>query len=1019
MALQGTGATAGSMPDTAEWELVRQKEARPARGLPWDSRSSKTLFDEVLRRPRIDPEDEAEGPDFEAHFSASPLLVSRWQRLLRALHRDALQELAYGRTFLFLPVLLGLGAIWWFTRPQDLPRLPIFLTFCAAGVVWLRVRYRHPVLAAVCGIATLGLAGMLLADVQTARLDTIIIDSAVTTVVRGKVVSVEPNADGNQRYVIALHQTRYPSLKRMPQQVALLARGKHVPFNPGDWIEGKARLSPPSGPALPGLNDFAFASYFAGTGAIGYFYQPPKPFLPGPEIAPPDFWERAGIKLDETTQELRNGISDRIRAIVPGDAGAFAVAIVTGERRGLSEEANNDLRVSGLAHIISISGLHMALAGGLFFVGIRRLLSLVPGMAEARSIKKIAAAGAIATTTGYFLISGYDIAAQRAYLMMVIMLSAAFFDRPVLSLRNAALAAILVILLSPSQVMGPSLQMSFAATFALIAGFDLWRQRPRMPPILPAIPALTVLKPLMTLVSGILMTSALGGFSTAMFSAAHFHRVGLHGLEANLLAAPLMSMLVMPAAMIGVLLMPFGLDQWPIQLMGLGLEGVLMIASKVASWGTGFTFGRFEWWFLPVSATGLLILTLMKTRLRLIGVAMMLMAFGYEAIKTDPPLPDLAISEDGQLFALFRTDDRHLLTIATNKKRPPSFVFNQWRSVLDIADPIAPEILPKLAAVEMETSQQGAGKSEDKARETTRAGKTKTGGQKTKGREPVEPQQAMAEMTTAKEKADEKTDLFHCRTDAFCLARLSNGWSVSLVQNRDYSQAACALSDLIVSTHAGRDAECKAPMVSTIPAEHTETTVTREPTEDATGADVEIERIMADGDMLPSDNSSPSVRSQTISRTQAGDISAASATTVPGQGVAVPTDSHVKGGASNSDQNSPSRIEAGEPLAFLQTEKAANAGLMPSRPPKVLTRNDLRRFGAMEITLGDPATRTLHIVTAFQNQYRPWTRHRYFDWRSNRYDRPDGTAYENVPSAASDDVQSGAGDVSELSDSDE
>ncbi|KAA3509062.1 ComEC family competence protein [Agrobacterium vitis] len=762
MALQGTKATAGSMPDTAEWELVRQKEARPARGSPWDRRASKTLFDEVLRRADIKPEDEAEAPDFEGHFSASPLLVSRWQRLLRALHQDALQELAYGRTFLFLPVLLGLGAIWWFTRPQDLPRLPIFLTFCAAGVVWLRVRYRHPVLAAICGIATLGLAGMLLADVQTARLDTIIIDSAVTTVVRGKVVSVEPNADGNQRYVIALHQTRFPSLKRMPQQVALLARGAHVPFNPGDWIEGRARLSPPSGPALPGLNDFAFASYFAGTGAIGYFYQPPKSFMPGPEIAPPDFWERAGIRLDETTQELRNGISDRIRAIVPGDAGAFAVAIVTGERRGLSEEANNDLRVSGLAHIISISGLHMALAGGLFFVGIRRLLSLVPGMAEARSIKKIAAAGAIATTTGYFLISGYDIAAQRAYLMMVIMLSAAFFDRPVLSLRNAALAAILVIILSPSQVMGPSLQMSFAATFALIAGFDLWRQRPRLPPILPAIPALTVLKPFMTLVSGILMTSALGGFSTAMFSAAHFHRVGLHGLEANLLAAPLMSMLVMPAAMIGVLLMPFGLDQWPIQLMGLGLEGVLMIASKVASWGAGFTFGRFEWWFLPVSATGLLILTLMKTRLRLIGAAMMLTAFGYEAIKTDPPLPDLAITEDGQLFALFRTDDRHVLTVATNKRRPPGFVFNQWRSVLDIADPIAPEILPKLTSVEMEKDQQGA-------RQTTRDGKTKTktGGQKAKGREPVEPQQAMAEMMAAKEKADKKPDLFHCRTDAF------------------------------------------------------------------------------------------------------------------------------------------------------------------------------------------------------------------------------------------------------------
>jgi len=925
------------MPDTAEWELVRE-EARPAGPVsPRRSRASTGLFDEVLRRPAV----EAEDAEDDEGYGSPALQISTWRRLGQGLIADIRQELLHGRPFLFLPVLIGLGSIWWFTRPQDLPRLPILLAFCAAGLVWVRVRFRHPMLGLAFGIATVGLSGMLLADAETWRLGTVIIDSPVTTVIRGRVLSSEPNASGNQRYVIALQQTRFPSLKRMPQQVALLARGRHDLLKPGDWMEGRARLSPPSGPALPGLNDFAFASYFEGIGAIGYFYQPPKRIEPDASAASLGLIERAGNVFQETTEDVRNAISDRIRFLVPGDSGAFAVAIVTGERRGLSDKANNDLRVSGLAHIISISGLHMALAGGLFFVGIRRLLSLVPGMAEAWPIKKTAAAGAIATTTGYFLISGYDIAAQRAYLMMVIMLSAAFFDRPVLSLRNAALAAFLVILLSPSQVMGPSLQMSFAATFALIAGFDLWRRRPRLPALLPPIPLLAPLKPLGTAVVGSLMTSALGGVSTAIFSAAHFHRVGLHGLEANLFAAPIISMLVMPAAMIGVLLMPFGLDRWPIEAMGLGLDAVLAIARQVATWGAGFTFGRFEWWFLPLSATGLMVLALMKTRLRLIGLAMMLTAFVYEAVKSDPPLPNLAVTEDGQLFAILRQGDRNMVTAATNRAKPPGFVFSQWRSVIDIADPVPPEMLIKPASAG-EPAEKGKAKPPKKNRE----------------REQTEPQQALAEMQTAKAKAATQTDIFHCRSDGFCIARLSNGWTVSLVQNRDFAQAACQLSDLVVAPQVG-------------------------------SAQIEAAKTDSDQvgrhDMRAKQGNPP--KSDVYTACMPTSRSALTSITPARRETA--EDEALSSQEELAQTEPASQAEFGQNVLASSTQEAQQPTASTSRSaPVVLTRDTLRHFGAMEITLGDPVARKLHIQTAFNGEYRPWTRHRYFDWRKNIYEKP-------------------------------
>jgi competence protein ComEC len=714
-------------------------------------------------------------------YRASPLGTSKWRRFADALRSNAEQELLYGRAFLFLPVFLGLGAIWWFSRPLDLAAAPIVLTCVVCAIVWKRTRFHQPALAAILAVSGLAMAGMVLADLETVRLDTIILDGPVTTLVKGRVISTETNARGHQRYVIALEETSKPRLKRMPQQVALLARGKHVAFKPGDRIEGRARLSPPSGPALPGLNDFAQSSYFTGTGAIGYFYQPPiasKTILYGSV----SLWQSSMQGFSDTTQMVRNAISDRIRFWVPGDAGAFGAAIVTGERRGLSNKASEDLRVSGLAHIISISGLHMALAGGLFFVGIRRALSLVPGLAEILSVKKIAAAGAIATTTGYFLISGYEIAAQRAYLMMVIMLSAAFFDRPVLSLRNTALAAILVVVISPSQVMGPSLQMSFAATFALIAGFDLWRQRPKLPPILPEIAILRPLKPVAKVIGGILMTSALGGFSTAMFSAAHFHRVGLHGLEANLFASPIISMVVMPFAMIGVLVMPFGLEEWPLRAMGLGLDGVLAISSHISAWGSGYTFGRFEWWFLPVSSIGLLVLTLLKTRLRTIGAMMIAIACGYEALKSAPPLPDLVVTEDAQLIGILRQSGENVVTMATNKKRPPSFIYKQWATALDVSEAIAAQSLPK----------PRANKRQDKNTKKDR----------------IAPEVALSEMKDAYNKARADRDVFYCRTEGFCIASLSNDWTVSLVQNRDYSAAACAVADMIVSTQSSTYAAC-------------------------------------------------------------------------------------------------------------------------------------------------------------------------------------------------------------------
>ncbi|MGG2477764.1 ComEC/Rec2 family competence protein, partial [Rhizobium sp. BR5] len=171
---------------------------------------------------------------------------------------------------------------------------------------------------------------------------------------------------------------------------------------------------------------------------------------------------------------LRSAIAERIRTTIGGDAGAFAASIVTDERQAITAQTMEALRLSGLAHIVAISGLNMALASGIFFVGLRLAFSLFPASAQRWPVKKIAAFAALLMTLAYYLISGFAVSAERAWLMMSVMLIAVLFDQPSLSLRNVAISALVILIFSPSEIMGPSFQMSFAATIALVSAYAFW-----------------------------------------------------------------------------------------------------------------------------------------------------------------------------------------------------------------------------------------------------------------------------------------------------------------------------------------------------------------------------------------------------------------------------------------------------------------------------------------------------------------------------------------------------------------
>ena len=599
----------------------------------------------------------------------------------------AKEEADHGRAMLLAPVYMGIGAVLWFCMDTEPPLQAVVAAFAMLAAVYLFKAGMNAIWRHLIFVGALLMLGMLLAQWQTTRIGTVMLDTPVTTTVTGRIEEREADAAGRWRYVLELQSTESPSLKRAPAAVTAFVRGQARPFELGDIVRGKARLTPPAGPALPGLHDFAFSAYFDGIGANGYFYGQPQLVSPsGDDARQASLLERCNVWLTQ----LRSGIGDRIRSLLPGDTGAFAASLVTDERRAISQETTEALRVSGLAHIIAISGLNMALSAGIFYVGLRYAISLFPGAVQAWPAKKIAAFGALVTVTAYYMISGFGVSAERAFVMMAIMLVAVIFDRPSLSLRNVALSAVAILILSPSEALGPSFQMSFAATLALVSGYTLWRRRPARERWLANLAVVRAVAPVGRFFGGIASTSFIGGLSTAIFSVEHFHRLATYGLVANLAAMPIVSFIVMPFGMLAMLLMPFGLDYYPWQLTGMGLDAVTAIAKAVAAWGGNVPFARLPVWLFPTIVAGFLVMTLLRTHLRHAGALLIVIAIAMATLSSKRPTSELLISEDGELVALLR--DGRLLP---NRERPPDFIFSQWQQALALFDWQPPKLLPE------------------------------------------------------------------------------------------------------------------------------------------------------------------------------------------------------------------------------------------------------------------------------------------------------------------------------------
>jgi competence protein ComEC len=256
-------------------------------------------------------------------------------------------------------------------------------------------------------------------------------------------------------------------------------------------------------------------------------------------------------------QQLRDAIDARIRAVLPGDEGAIAAMLINGRRDAIDQHLYDAMFVSGIGHVLSISGYHMAVVAGAMFFLIRAFLALIPGLADRAPIKKWAALAALGVTAFYLLLSGNQVATQRSFIMIAVVLVGVLFDRPSVTMRTLTVAALVVLIFAPEAVVHPSFQMSFAATLALIAGYEKGSLKLRAG-AKSSLGARAALWGVNEIVGLTLASLLLAGFATTPYAAYHFHRIAPYGVLANLLAMPVVSVWVMPMGILGVIAMPFG-----------------------------------------------------------------------------------------------------------------------------------------------------------------------------------------------------------------------------------------------------------------------------------------------------------------------------------------------------------------------------------------------------------------------------------------------------------------------------
>lgn len=534
-------------------------------------------------------------------------------------------EAERGQILLWLPVAFGSGIAAWFALAgpaQWAAFLCIALGIAAAGGA-LHGRLGRVLLLGGLAMA-LGCAAIWL---RAERVSAPVLARPAVASFEGVVVQADAfAARGFTRLVLApIARADLPPRVRVNVDSTDLPAGLAA----GARVAVRARLVPPPAPALPGAYDFRRVAWFGGIGATGKALGPVTVRSPG----------------SSSGQGLRAALSTHIQAHLPGSAGGIASALATGDEGAIDEADAEAMRRAGLAHLLSVSGLHVTAVTGAAMLIVLRLLALSPTLALRFRLPLVAAgAGAIAAI-GYTWLTGAQVPTIRSCVAALLVLMALMLGREALTLRLVAAGAVIVLLLWPEALAGASFQLSFAAVAAIVALHEnprlrRWFERREE----------AWWRRLARNLGSLLLTGLVVELTLMPIGLFHFHKAGLYGAMANIVAIPLTTFVVMPLEALALLLDLLGLGGPAWWLAGKALALLLWIAHMVADAPGSVAAlpvmpgGAFGW-----IAFGGLWIALWRTRVRLIGMIPVVAGLVWAALA---PAPDLLITGDGRHLAL-------------------------------------------------------------------------------------------------------------------------------------------------------------------------------------------------------------------------------------------------------------------------------------------------------------------------------------------------------------------------------
>lgn len=565
------------------------------------------------------------------------------------------------RRNLWLPVLFSFGIAIYFSLKFELSKW-ITLGFIE-GLIVLAIIFRHHInILKFFGCLAVILAGFTIVQLKTIWLsENNSVIPTETFYLKGKIEKIDTNYQGRKRFILRdvkdFDGNLYKGKYRITQ------RSKNADAKIGECVEMVAKIMPLSKEVMVGGYQFDRKGFFEGLKASGFAES---------RWFKTDCENQSKFDFNAFIGNLRQDIAHRIKSILPKNEASIASAIIAGERGEIDEKQYEAYRNSGLAHFLSISGLHMSMLAGLMFFLIRFILSFVPAVSLRIDTKKISAVFAIILSFIYLLISGQAIPAERAFIMTFVVLLGVLFNRRAISMQTICLAGFIVLVLSPQVLVSASFQMSFAAVMGLVAFYE--KTSNAISKFLNIGGLHKYIRIVVLYVLGVVISDFIASLMTLPFAVYHFNMIAVYTTLGNFLAGPVIGIIIMPMVLLSMLFMPFGLDEIFLKALGFGIDLVNQITEYVSSLPNSAVYvPSMPHWGLVMIVLGGLWLMLWQAKWKYFGIiGIVLGLLSIATVKT----PDILIGPEAKAVAFKNSAGE--LEIASS--RSGRFIKNVWKN---------------------------------------------------------------------------------------------------------------------------------------------------------------------------------------------------------------------------------------------------------------------------------------------------------------------------------------------------